>query len=128
MAKKISVFTGNGEAKEIYENDSVNFFKGGEMSVTPMHDRVLIKPLDPEMVSSGGIIIPESARTTSTKGIVVAVGDGFRDKDGDIIPLKVKVDDVVIYTQSTFGLVTLNIGSQEVIVIRESDIIGIINN
>ena len=109
MAKKITIASGDGELSQTVINDSVNFFKGGKMNITPMYDRVLVKPLDPEMITSGGIIIPESARTTSTKGTVVAVGDGFRKENGEMTPLKVKVGDVIIYTPTTFGIVTLNI-------------------
>lgn len=127
MAKKITIATGDGEFSETVINDHVNFFKGGKMNITPMYDKILVKPLDPEMISSGGIIIPESARTTSTKGTVVAVGDGFRNDKGEMVPLKVKVGDVVIYTSTTFGLTTLSIGSEEVVVIRESDIVGILH-
>ena len=67
------------------------------MSLTPLHDRILVKPSEPEEVSSGGIIIPDTAKEKPQQGEIVAVGKGRVTDDGQTVPLQLKAGDVVLY-------------------------------
>ena len=95
------------------------------MSFRPLHDRVLVKRLSPEAKSSGGIIIPESAKDKPQEAEVVAVGTGRRQDNGDVRPLSVKVGDRVIFGKYTGDEVKLN--GEEHIVLREEDILAVLD-
>ncbi|MFN9477090.1 MAG: co-chaperone GroES [Rickettsiales bacterium] len=95
------------------------------MNFTPLHDRVAIKPMDQEEKTLGGIIIPDTAKEKPMQGKVIAVGKGTKDKDGNLIPLDVKVGDKVLYGKWCGTEVKVN--GQEFIIMKESDIMGIIN-
>lgn len=123
---KVTTITGDGNVSEKYINDSVTIYKGGNMGITPLYDRVLIRPSKPEEVSSGGIIIPDSAREGSIRGEVIAVGEGRLNQDGSVSPLKVKIGDTVIYSKNKFDASNLMIDGEEFVVMREMEIIGIV--
>jgi chaperonin GroES len=123
---KVTTITGDGNVSEQYINDSVTFYTGGNMGITPLYDRVLIKPSKPEEVSSGGIIIPDTAREGSIRGEVIAIGEGRLNQDGTITPLKVKVGDSVIYSKNKFDASNIVVDGQEFVVMREMEIIGIV--
>ena len=95
------------------------------MNFTPLHDRVAIKPMDHEEKTLGGIIIPDTAKEKPMQGKVIAVGKGAKDKDGNLIPLDVKVGDKVLYGK--WGGTEVKVNGQEFIIMKESDIMGIIN-
>ncbi|BBB56218.1 molecular chaperone GroES [Candidatus Megaera polyxenophila] len=95
------------------------------MNFTPLHDRVAIKPMDQEEKTLGGIIIPDTAKEKPMQGKVIAVGKGTKDKDGNLIPLDVKVGDKVLYGK--WGGTEVKVNGQEFIIMKESDIVGIIN-
>jgi len=95
------------------------------MNFTPLHDRVAIKPMDQEKKTLGGIIIPDTAKEKPMQGKVIAVGKGTKDKDGNLIPLDVKVGDKVLYGK--WGGTEVKVNGQEFIIMKESDIMGIIN-
>lgn len=95
------------------------------MNFTPLYDRVAIKPMDQEEKTLGGIIIPDTAKEKPMQGKVIAVGKGAKDKDGNIIPLDVKVGDKVLYGK--WGGTEVKVNGQEFIIMKESDIMGIIN-
>ncbi|HJK85470.1 MAG: co-chaperone GroES [Rickettsiaceae bacterium] len=95
------------------------------MNFTPLHDRVAIKPMDQEEKTLGGIIIPDTAKEKPMQGKVIAVGKGTKDKDGNLIPLDVKVGDKVLYGK--WGGTEVKVNGQEFIIMKESDIMGIIN-
>jgi len=95
------------------------------MNFTPLYDRVAIKPIDQEEKTLGGIIIPDTAKEKPMQGKVIAVGKGAKDKDGNIIPLDVKVGDKVLYGK--WGGTEVKVNGQEFIIMKESDIMGIIN-
>jgi chaperonin GroES len=95
------------------------------MNFTPLHDRVAIKPMDQEEKTLGGIIIPDTAKEKPMQGKVIAVGKGAKDKDCNIIPLDVKVGDKVLYGK--WGGTEVKVNGQEFIIMKESDIMGIIN-
>ena len=94
------------------------------MNFTPLHDRVAIKPIDQEEKTVGGIIIPDNAKEKPMQGEVIAVGKGNKDKNGNIIPLEVKAGDKVLYGK--WGGTEVKIDGQEFIIMKESDILGII--
>ena len=95
------------------------------MNFTPLHDRVAIKPMDQEEKTLGGIIIPDTAKEKPMQGKVIAVGKGTKDRDGNLIPLDVKVGDKVLYGKC--GGTEVKVNGQEFIIMKESDIMGIIN-
>jgi chaperonin GroES len=95
------------------------------MNFIPLHDRVAIKPIDQEEKTVGGIIIPDSAKEKPMQGKVIAVGKGSKDKDGKLIPLDVKIGDKVLYGK--WGGTEVKVDGQEFIIMKETDIMGIIN-
>ncbi len=93
------------------------------MKIRPLHDRVIVKRLDVETKSSGGIIIPDNAAEKPSKGKVVAVGPGKSLKGGKHRPLAVKVGDVVLFGKYSGN--EIKEGKDEYVVMREEDIIGV---
>lgn len=85
----------------------------------PLHDRVVIKPHERETVTSGGIIIPDTAKEKPLKGEVIAVGEGKKDE-----PMTVKIGDNVIF--SKYGGTEVQIGGNEYMILKESEILAII--
>ena len=89
------------------------------MKFRPLHDRVLIKVLDSEEKTAGGIIIPDTAKEKPQKGTVVAVGNGKKDE-----PLTVKIGDTVLYGK--YGGTELKLEGKDYLMMRESDILAIV--
>jgi chaperonin GroES len=94
------------------------------MSFRPLHDRVLVRRVEAEEKTAGGIIIPDSAQEKPAEGEVVAVGDGARDDDGDRIPLDVKVGDRILFGKWSGSEVTVS--GEDLLIMKESDILGVI--
>jgi chaperonin GroES len=94
------------------------------MKFRPLHDRVVVKRLDSEEKTAGGIIIPDTAKEKPMEGEVIAVGPGARSEDGEIHPLDVKAGDRVLFGKWSGTEVKLD--GEELIVMKESDIMGII--
>ena len=94
------------------------------MNIRPLHDRVVIKRLDEERTSAGGIVIPGSATEKPIRGTVMAIGSGKMLTDGKVIPLAVKKGDTVVFGK--YSGTEVKIDGQEVIVMREEDIMGVI--
>ena len=94
------------------------------MKIRPLQDKVLVKRLEEEEKTKGGIIIPETAKEAPAEGKVVAVGQGKRDESGKIIPLDVKAGDKVIF--SKYGGTEVKIDGVEHLIMREEDILGVI--
>ena len=94
------------------------------MKFRPLHDRVLIEVLDSEEKTAGGIIIPDSAKEKPQEGKVVAIGSGARTEDGKIIPMDVKVGDLVLFGKWSGTEVKMN--GEDYLIMKESDIMGII--
>jgi len=92
------------------------------VKLKPMADRVLVKPIAREEVTKGGIVLPDTAKEKPQEGKVLAVGDGRLSEDGKRIPLDVKVGDVVIYAK--YGGTEIKIEDEELIILRESDILA----
>jgi chaperonin GroES len=89
----------------------------------PLHDRVLVRRIEQESKSSGGIIIPDSAKEKPIEGEVIAVGPGARDDSGKVLPLDVKVGDTVVFGK--WSGTEIKIESEEYLILKESDIFGI---
>ncbi|MBM4371848.1 MAG: co-chaperone GroES [Deltaproteobacteria bacterium] len=94
------------------------------MKVKPLHDRILVKRLDSEEKTAGGIIIPDTAKEKPVQGEVMAVGAGKRDEKGQRIPLDVKAGDRVLF--SRYGGTDVKVAGEEMLILREDDILGII--
>ena len=94
------------------------------MKIRPLQDRVLVERIDQEEKSSGGIIIPDTAQEKPMEGKVMAVGNGTRNDDGKVHPLDVKKGDRILYGKWSGTEVKLD--GKDVIVMKESDIMGVI--
>jgi len=94
------------------------------MALKPLHDRVLVKRTEGEEKTSGGLIIPDSAKEKPAEGLVVAVGAGARDEDGDRIDMDVKVGDKILFGKWSGTEVTID--GEEMLMMKESDIMGIL--
>ena len=94
------------------------------MKLRPLHDRVLIRRLDNDSKTAGGIIIPETVKEKPMQGEVVSVGTGTRDESGNLVALDVKDGDVVLFTKWSGTEVTID--GEELLVMKESDIMGVI--
>jgi chaperonin GroES len=94
------------------------------MKFRPLHDRVLVKRIEEDTKTAGGIIIPDSAKEKPSQGVVVAVGSGTRGEDGKVTPLDVKVKDKVLFGKWSGSEVTVE--GDELLIMKESDILGII--
>ena len=95
------------------------------MKFRPLHDRVLIKVLDSEEKTAGGIIIPDTAKEKPQEGEVVAIGPGIKNDQGKLSPLDVKVGDIVLFGKYSGTEVKLD--SDELVVMREDDIMAVID-
>lgn len=94
------------------------------MKVRPLQDRVVIQLTEPVKQTASGLIIPDIATEKPETGVILAVGSGKRNEEGAVIPLVVEVGDTVLFSKGVGEKVKLD--GQELVVIRESDIIGII--
>lgn len=90
----------------------------------PIHDRILVKPSNPETVTKSGFIIPDSAQEKPHRGTVVKTGKGRVLENGTVIPLEVKENDLVLYGKHAGQQVKIN--SEEYVVLKEEDILGVI--
>ncbi len=96
------------------------------MTLTPMHDRILVKPSQPEEVSTGGIIIPDTAKEKPQQGEVIAVGPGRITEDGKTLPLQIKVGDKVLYGK--YAGTEVSVGGDDLMMMKENDVFAIIND
>ncbi|MDG2005645.1 MAG: co-chaperone GroES [Novosphingobium sp.] len=94
------------------------------MSFRPLHDRVLVRRLEAEEKTAGGIIIPDSAQEKPAEGEIVSVGEGARDDDGDRIPLDVKAGDRVLFGK--WSGTEVSVSGEDLLIMKESDILGIL--
>jgi chaperonin GroES len=94
------------------------------MKIRPLHDRVLIRRLDSETKTAGGIIIPDSAQEKPAEGEIVAAGNGARSEDGTVHPLDVKAGDKVLFGK--WSGTEVKVDGEELVIMKESDIMGII--
>jgi chaperonin GroES len=95
------------------------------MSFRPLHDRVLVRRLEGETKTAGGVIIPDTAQEKPQEGEIVAIGSGARSEDGKVTPLDVKKGDKVLFGK--WSGTEVKIDGEELIIMKESDIMGIIS-
>lgn len=93
-------------------------------SITPLGQRVLVKRIDAEAVSSGGIVLPDTAKEKPQEATVVALGTGGKNEDGSDFVFSVKVNDVVLI--SKYGGTDVKIDGEDYLIMQESDILGIV--
>ncbi len=94
------------------------------MKIRPLHDRVLVKRLEENTKTAGGIIIPDTAKEKPSEGIVEAIGDGYRVETGQVVPLNVKVGDKVLFGKWSGTEVKVN--GEERLIIKEAEILGVV--
>ena len=94
------------------------------MKIRPLHDRVIVKRLEEERKTASGIVIPDTATEKPDQGEIIAVGPGKRDDNGKQIALDVKVGDKVLFGK--YAGQTVKVDGQEVLVMREEDIMGVL--
>ncbi len=94
------------------------------MKIRPLHDRVIVKRLEEERKTASGIVIPDTATEKPDQGEVIAVGPGKRDENGKQVALDVKVGDKVLFGK--YAGQTVKVSGEEVLVMREEDILGVV--
>lgn len=90
----------------------------------PLGDRVVVKPVEAESVSAGGIFLPDSAKERPQQAIVIAVGPGKTLDNGTTVAVEVKEGDKVVY--SKYGGTEIKVGGEEVVILRQDDILGVV--
>ncbi|MBR0882998.1 chaperonin GroES [Bradyrhizobium japonicum] len=96
------------------------------MKFHPLHDRVVVKRIDAEEKTAGGIIIPDTVKEKPSQGEVIAVGPGGRDENGKLIPIDVQVGDRVLFGK--WSGTEVKIDTQELLIMKESDIMGVLTD
>jgi len=94
------------------------------MKFRPLHDRVVVRRVDEDTKTAGGIIIPDTAKEKPQQGEVIAVGPGARDEQGKVVPLDVKAGDRVLFAK--WGGSEVKIDGEELLIMKESDILGVL--
>jgi len=94
------------------------------MKFRPLHDRVLVRRLESEQKTKGGIIIPDTAKEKPSEGEIIAVGSGIKDKDGKVSPLAVKKGDKILFGK--WSGTEVKIDGEELLIMKEEDVMGII--
>ena len=94
------------------------------MNFRPLHDRVVVRRIESEAKTAGGIIIPDTAKEKPQEGEIVAVGNGARDDSGKVVPLDVKEGDRVLFGKWSGTEVKLN--GEDLLIMKESDIMGVV--
>ena len=94
------------------------------MEFTPLHDRVLVRRIDSEETTAGGLIIPDSAKEKPQEGEVISCGDGARKDSGELIPMVVKAGDKILFGK--WSGTEVKIDGEDLMIMKESDILGII--
>ena len=94
------------------------------LNLRPLGDRVVIEPNEGEEVTTGGILLPETAKEKPQQGTIVAIGAGRRDEDGKLVPMDVKLDDKVLYAK--YAGTEIKLDGKKVLILKESDILAIV--
>jgi len=133
LSVKPEIFTVSGQAAQYFlylrrppnqeeiisTNSKINTTMAKKLSVTPLHDRVIVKPAPAEEKTAGGIIIPDTAKEKPQRGVVIAAGPGKKDD-----PMSVKAGDTVLYGK--YAGTEIQIDSDDLLIMRESDILAIV--
>ena len=96
------------------------------MGFRPLHDRVLVRRVEAEEKTAGGIIIPDTAKEKPQEGEVIAAGPGGRNEQGQLVPLDVKVGDRVLFGK--WSGTEVKIDAKELLIMKESDLLGVVEN
>jgi len=94
------------------------------MNIRPLHDRVIVRRTEEERMSAGGIVIPDSATEKPAQGEVLAAGKGKQNEDGKVTPLDVKVGDKILFGK--YSGTEVKVDGEELLVMREEDIMGVV--
>ena len=94
------------------------------MNVRPLHDRVLVRRIESEQKTAGGIIIPDSAKEKPMEGEILSVGNGHKNEEGKTTPLDVKVGDRVLFTK--WAGTEVKVDGEELMIMKESDILAVV--
>ena len=119
LSSFLDTIVGPGELR------SVEFGASVLMKFRPLHDRVVVKRVDSETKSAGGIIIPDTAAEKPQQGEIIAVGPGARDETGKIVPLDVKKGDKVLFGK--WSGTEVKIDGKDLLIMKESDIMGVLD-
>ena len=95
------------------------------VNITPLHDRVVVRRVEEDTKTAGGIIIPDSAQEKPQQGEIIAVGPGARNEDGKIVPLDVKKGDKILFGK--WSGTEVKIDGKDLLIMKESDIMGILD-
>lgn len=96
------------------------------MNIKPLRDKVVVKPRPVEEMSKGGIIIPETVKDVPVEGTIVAVGNGILTRDGNIIPLDVKVGDKILYKKNGQTVTEIEVDGDKYLIMSEMDILSVV--
>ena len=96
------------------------------MAFRPLHDRILVRRIEAEEKTTGGIIIPDTAKEKPQEGEVIAVGPGGRDDKGQLQPLDVKVGDRILFGK--WSGTEIRLDGEDLLIVKESDVMGVIEN
>ena len=96
------------------------------MKFRPLHDRVLVKRVDAEEKTAGGIILPDSAQEKPSEGKVMAVGTGYKSDDGSVRPLDVKKGDIILFGK--WSGTEVKVDGEDLLIMKESDIMGVMDS
>lgn len=94
------------------------------MKFRPLHDRVLVRRVEADQKTAGGIIIPDTAKEKPSEGVIVAAGTGARRDDGTVVPMEVKAGDTVLFGK--WSGTEVSVDGEELLIMKESDILGVI--
>ena len=94
------------------------------MAFRPLHDRVVVRRVDSEEKSAGGIIIPDTAKEKPSEGVIVSVGAGARDESGKIQPLELKAGDRILFGK--WSGTEVKVDGEDLLIMKESDVLGVI--
>ncbi len=96
------------------------------LNLKPLGNRLVVEPLEQEDVTTGGILLPETAKEKPQKGTVLSVGPGDRDDEGKRIPMDVKLNDVVLYAK--YSGTEIKVDGKKLLILRESDVLAIVES
>ncbi len=96
------------------------------LDLKPLGNRVLVEPVEENEVTAGGIVLPDTAKEKPQKGVILAIGPGDRDEDGEHIPMDVKVGDTVLFQK--YGGAEIKVEGKKLLILRESDLLAIVSS